>query len=86
MKVNCDYQTILTAIEKFKLKEKLTQKEHQAITEILETSKGDIIPTEKELEKQEYRVSCLTEKLWETNPDRYKQILDECTEFENKYC
>jgi len=85
MKVNCDYQTALTAIEKFKNSQELTKKEYEAIIEILETSKGDLIPTQNELDNQILLCNKLTNELWDRNPDRWKQISDEITVFENKY-
>ncbi|MGX7745668.1 hypothetical protein [Rhodopseudomonas parapalustris] len=86
MKVNVDYEMVLNTTDKLIRGEVLTKKETKDIITVLVAVQGDYIPTRYELEKQKRNVERLDEIDVDKSPNTLNCVLDECTEFENKYC
>lgn len=86
MKVEVDYLVLFKGITDFKHGKKLCENERQAIIKLLDAVKGDYIPTEDELKKQEENVKKLDSVDFNSDPFLWNTIMQECDEFEYKYC
>ncbi|MBN2827403.1 MAG: hypothetical protein JXQ26_05415 [Tissierellales bacterium] len=86
MKVEVDYLVLIKGINNLKQGEGLGEKERQAIIKLLDAVTGDYVPTEAELEKQEENVKKLDNVDFSTQPFLWNAIMQECAEFESKYC
>lgn len=84
MKVDMDYKIIYRIMGKLSRNEALDAAESAAALTVIKAGEDDIFPSQEELEHQSRRVASLDNL--DADSDRFKRLLDECTEFENKYC
>ena len=86
MKVNVDYEIVLSAIDNLENGEDLSSKELSELITVLKAIQGDYIPTREELEMQHNNVEKLSKIDMDKNPDLFDRIYNQSVKFENKYC
>lgn len=86
MKVDVDYEFLHEAIYKLKKGLFVNVLESSAIMKVLEACEGDYFPSIQELEKQKLNVQILRDIDYDKNRDRFNEVLEDCSDFENKYC
>ena len=86
MKINVDYNDLHEAIDKLKNGEEITTRDRNVLLELITSSEGDYYPTKEELKLQEYRVKKLDEIDFDKNRSLFDKIIEQCSEYENKYC
>lgn len=86
MKVDVDYTVLHEGIRKLRQKGELTDPERDALLKLIVAAEDDYYPNELALAQQKHRVEALNSMDYDDNPERFKRILDNCTDFENQYC
>lgn len=85
MKINVDYNDLHKAIDKLESCDEITSQDRSLLLKLITASEGDYYPTKEELKLQENRVKKLDEINFDKDRNLFDRIMEQCSEFENKY-